>query len=60
MGEIFAYCVKNIGDNSYLRRINYFALQQINIVLFTTSVFSINDSDITPKNKNDKITHILL
>jgi hypothetical protein len=39
VGEIFAaYCPENIGDNIYPRRINYFTLQQINIVIFTTSV----------------------
>jgi hypothetical protein len=39
MGEIFAaYCLKNIGDNLHPRRMNYFKLQQINIIIFTTSV----------------------
>jgi hypothetical protein len=61
MDEIFAaYCLKNIGDKLSPRRVNYFKLQQVNIVIFTTSFFRISDSDITPKNKNDKTTRILL
>jgi response regulator of citrate/malate metabolism len=38
MDKLFAaYCKKNNGDNSYPRGINYFTLQQVNIVIFTTS-----------------------
>jgi hypothetical protein len=44
MGEIFATgCLENIGDDLYPRRINYFTLQQVNIVIFTTFLGKIHE-----------------